>query len=342
MSDLTAPPPFVSIVITGRNDDYGKDFRSRFFRTLEFNHRELRARSITHEVVLVEWAPDRQRPLLADLIPEEIAPFDPAVLTAIAVDARYQEALSLNPHLRYLEFAAKNVGIRRASGAFVLSTNCDTCLGKGVLDVLSKRTLKPRTLYRAVRHDLKRELIGGRLDWEVLEDPSNLDGPAPRPLRAPLMPGGTGDFVLMDAGTFRELRGFDEVYRLATLGIDGAILVKARSHGIAIVDIGGPVYHINHGNSFRLSRDVFAQQKKRIAWLNKRDGRGVLYDNPESWGLRDAPCRMVAPGRWQIDFDWKAVPPLVDLRRILRPIPPPDVPGGIGGVWDNPEGSPPQ
>ena len=59
---------FLSVVLTGRNDDYGGDFRERFFRTLRFNHRELTARGIAHEFVLTEWAPDPARPLLVDLV----------------------------------------------------------------------------------------------------------------------------------------------------------------------------------------------------------------------------------------------------------------------------------
>jgi hypothetical protein len=311
--------PFLSIVITARNDDYGGDFRGRFLQTLRFNHRELSHRGIDHEFVLVEWAPYPDRVLLADVVAEEIPEMDSATLLVVAVDAAYQDALSQNPRLRYLEFAAKNVGIRRAGGRFLLLTNCDTCLGRRVLEVLSARALEPRTLYRAARHDLERGLIARPLDWSALEDPANLDGPAPPPLRPPLMPGGTGDFMLLDAESWRELRGFDEVYRLATLGMDAAFLVKAHDAGIRIADIGGPVYHVNHGNSFRTSRAAFADAKQRIPWLNKRTGRGVVYDNPDTWGLRDAPAREIGPRRWRLDFDWNAVPPLVDLHRLRLP-----------------------
>ena len=105
---------FLSVVLTGRNDDYGGDFRERFFRTLRFNHRELTARGIAHEFVLTEWAPDPARPLLVDLVKETMPDIADAVFTAYIVDPAYQDALTLNPHLKYLEYVAKNVAIRHA------------------------------------------------------------------------------------------------------------------------------------------------------------------------------------------------------------------------------------
>ncbi len=50
-----APRPYLSIVLTGRNDGYGGDFVTRFLATLQVNHRELTARGVSHEIVLVEW-----------------------------------------------------------------------------------------------------------------------------------------------------------------------------------------------------------------------------------------------------------------------------------------------
>ena len=65
--DITAADgvPYVSIVITGRNDGHGGDFVTRFLATLKFNHRELSARGVAHEFVHVEWAPIAGAPLLA-------------------------------------------------------------------------------------------------------------------------------------------------------------------------------------------------------------------------------------------------------------------------------------
>src|SRR6476619_3174791 len=90
------PAPTLSLVLTGRNDDYGADFKARFFRTLRFNHRELVSRGITHEIVFVEWAAPADRPRLVDLVFDAIPELDPHVCRWLVVDPQYQDALSLN------------------------------------------------------------------------------------------------------------------------------------------------------------------------------------------------------------------------------------------------------
>lgn len=311
--------PRLSIVLTGRNDDYGSDFRERFFRTLRFNHRELESRGVRHEYILVEWAPPADRPLLADLAVETL-PEIQSVLTTYVVDPAYQEAVSLNPRLGYMEYVAKNVGIRRANGAFVLATNCDVYFGREIIRAIEQDELKPRTVYRAVRHDLKLGAEHTHLTWDALEDPRNLDS-APRPLKQPLLQGGTGDFLLLDRESFHELGGFNEVYRLARMGVDANFLVKAFSSGLDMVDIGGPIYHVNHRGSYRLSRNAYAGREAEAPWGDRRwRYHGVVYDNSPEWGLARAPVRDLGVGRRRLEFDWDAVPPLVDLKRIVLPV----------------------
>jgi hypothetical protein len=45
----------------------------------------------------------------------------------------------------------------------------------------------------------------------------------------------------------------------------------------------------------------------------------VLYRNRDGWGLADAPAHSLAPGLLRLDFDWAAVPPLVDLTGVWTP-----------------------
>jgi hypothetical protein len=56
------------------------------------------------------------------------------------------------------------------------------------------------------------------------------------------------------------------------------------------------------------------------AWGNRRwHSRHVSYENPDSWGLALAPEETLAPRRVRLAFDWRAVPPLLDLRRVVIP-----------------------
>ena len=195
---------------------------------------------------------------------------------------------------------------------------------KGVLRAFEGRRLKHRVVYRAARNDLQLAMDPTNVDWDMLEARWNLDG-QPRRLKPPLMVGGAGDFLLLDRETFVELRGFNEVYRLARLGIDHNFLVKAFSSGLEIADIGGPVYHVNHVGSYRLSRAAYEGREAEAPW---GDGRwhsdGVIYENSATWGLSRAPVREVGVGRCVLDFSWDAVSPLVDLRGVVLPVDRPD------------------
>jgi hypothetical protein len=44
-----------------------------------------------------------------------------------------------------------------------------------------------------------------------------------------------------------------------------------------------------------------------------------VYENPDAWGLRNAPERQLDERTTWLDFSWDAVPPLVDLRRLVLP-----------------------
>jgi hypothetical protein len=318
--DRSSPPFLISIVLTGRNDGYGGDFLGRLFRTLRFNHQQLAQRGIAHEIVFVEWAPPRDRPRLFDLVFAAVPELDRRVCAWYEVDARYQDELSLNPSLAYLEFIAKNVGVRRARGRFVLTTNCDVFLGRTILDLLERGALKPGIVYRAARHDLDLGESRQSVDWATLEDPAILTRPV-RALKPPFFGGGTGDFMLLDRDSFHRVRGFNEVYRVARFGIDRNFLVKVLSSGLTIADIGGPVYHISHEGSFRDNRHTYAGREQDAHWGKTRwHARGVIYTNPLTWGLASAPTTLVSPSQWRLAFSWDAVPPLVDLERVVLPV----------------------
>jgi hypothetical protein len=314
-----AGEPALSIVLTGRNDDHGVDFRTRFFRTLRFNAEQLTARGIAHEFVFVEWAPPSHRPRLVDLVFDAIPELDRTSCSWYVVDARYHQALTQNLRLEYHEFIAKNVGIRRARGRFVLASNCDVFLGREVLDVIARGGLEPRAVYRAVRYDLNETIGEQGVAWADLEDPQNLAG-RPRTLKPPFMDGATGDFLLLDRESFHQIRGFNEVYRVARFGIDRNFLVKALSNGLSIVDIGGPVYHVNHTGSYHLAAATYAGREHEAPWGNPHwHSRGVSYVNPSAWGLQHAPAQLISPRQWYLDFSWDAVPMLVDLRGVVLP-----------------------
>jgi hypothetical protein len=314
--DGIEPVPTLSVVLTGRNDGYGGDFLARAITAIRFNHTALTDSGVAYELMLVEWAPLPDRPLLSELIEQAVPAVQPH-LTTLLVDAEYQQAFTLNPRLAYLEYLAKNVGIRRTRGRYVLATNADVLLSRPVVAQLAAG-MTERGVFRAPRIDLTLGLEQSGMTWEALENPANHW--RSRELRPPLYSGGTGDFLLADRDTFHTLRGFNEIYRLVRVGVDYNFLVKAFSCGVPIRLMNGSVYHINHAGSFRITRAQYADRAAAAPWGNQRwHSRYVSYENPDAWGLANAPEMTVAPRRVRLAFDWKAVPPMLDLKRLVIP-----------------------
>jgi hypothetical protein len=139
-------------------------------------------------------------------------------------------------------------------------------------------------------------------------------------LRPPLYSGGTGDFLLLDRLSFDQLRGFNEIYRVVRVGIDYNFLVKAHGTGLAIAPLDGCVYHVNHVGSFRLSKHSFRDRPAEAPWGDQRwPSHDVVYENPPSWGLGAAPEEPIGPNRVRLRFGWDAVPPMLDLKRVVLP-----------------------
>ena len=308
--------PYVSIIITGRNDNFGGDFNTRLRRALEFNHEHLAARNIPHEFILVEWRPVPGKPWLAEVLAEEYPDLIPDTLVSYVTELTYHEAYSLNPKLQFQEFIAKNVGIRRCRGEYILTTNTDIYLSRGVLDVLERRALEPQVLYRSIRVDLKDNIDCQRMEWSVLEDERNYD--MVNEIRPPLYTNASGDFLLLDAASYRRLRGFNEVYRPAKVHMDSNFCLKAYSSGLTVTPLDAPVYHVGRG-TLNSQVKMYEARPGDAPWGDRRWRYGVIYENDDNWGLWQAPMRTVKPGLHFLEFTWAAVPPLVSLRRVLLP-----------------------
>lgn len=312
---MTAPS--VSIVVTARYDNYGGDVSERILKPLQFNAARLSEQGVPYEVVLVEWDPIPGRPYLSEVLAARLPDLTQTSIRRIVVAPEYQRALTQNPRAGYMEYLAKNVGIRRATAPFVLASNIDILFGRAVVETLAGGRLATGTIYRSPRYDIKLGVDQVGLSWETLEDSGNQVSRSV--LRPPLYSHGSGDFLLADRDTFHRLRGFNEVYRVARAGIDQNFLAKAHGAGHAIEELKGPVYHINHVGSFRISKAGHGQSSDtpwgKLGW----PARHVTYDNPDGWGLGEAPARQLADGTTFLDFDWKAVPPLVELRRLVLP-----------------------
>lgn len=308
---MSAAFPYLTIVLTGRNDNFGGDFNRRLVRALGYNDRQLTAAGVPYEVVFVEWRPVAGRPLLGDELRRWLPQIDER-LTTIVVDARYHEAFTQNPRLQFHEFIAKNVGIRRASGSYILSTNTDIYLSRDIVSLFAHRALRPMTVYRATRVDLKPSIDTSHLDDEAFLDAGN--HLVVNTMSPPAMTNAAGDFLLLDRLSWHQLRGFNEVYRVSKIYIDANFCFRALASALCIADTGASVYHAGAG-TFLAQRGSYRDTPAAAPWGGPWH-KQVLYENPSNWGLGDAPIVRRDARHFRVEFSDAAVPPLVSLGRI--------------------------
>ena len=103
-----ADPVECSIVVTGRNDNWGGDFTMRLIRALRFNATALLEQGASFEVILVEWNPVIDRPLLSDVVREELEHMLAGELTqCLSAHPMHQFAEDFEVHIRVNEFRAR-------------------------------------------------------------------------------------------------------------------------------------------------------------------------------------------------------------------------------------------
>ena len=281
--DDVASVPYLSIILVGRNDDFGGDFNERLFAAAEFNHANLEEYGISHEYVFVEWNPIPDRPYLAELIGKRL----PWWRRRYVVDPAWHQHFSVNAKLVFMEFFAKNVGIRRAAGRFILVSNTDIWLSREVLRVLAARCLSKEVLYRCLRVDLRREIGYLGMTFSVLEHPESFL--RTNPLMRPYFSNASGDFLLLDRDSWEGTGGFNEVFRESKIHKDSNLCAQAHRLGLPI-EVIGEVYHFDHEHSFNnvAYLDIYGPHHRDAPFGRSDWDWTEEYKNADSWGLIDA------------------------------------------------------
>jgi hypothetical protein len=117
-------PPYISLVVTARNDDHGGNLLGRMQAFVNGWIGHARQYNIPSEMIIVEWNPPQDRPRLAEALhwPDERGPCQVRIIeVAPELHRRFAHAEALPLY----QMVAKNAGIRRARGQFFLVTKID-------------------------------------------------------------------------------------------------------------------------------------------------------------------------------------------------------------------------
>jgi len=147
--------PYLSIVAASRNDDHGGDPLRRTQIFINCLARQATAHRLPVELILVDWNPVPDRPGLAGVLRLPAGTEEWCQARAITVPAALHARVKYADKLAFFQMIAKNAGIRRARGEFVLATNIDIIFSEELFRFLARRQLDQGKMYRTDRHDIQ-------------------------------------------------------------------------------------------------------------------------------------------------------------------------------------------
>ena len=251
--------PYISFVLYSRNDNYGGDLVSKTERSLNFLIAQLTDYAIDAEIIVVEWNPPSDQPLLRGVLRLEQSGC--VKVRFIVVPARYHRRLRLwNQFPGSAGTVAINVGIRRARGQFILIRASDLFYSESLIEFLARRELRKDRVYRLNRVDVSGQVldtpVGDRSAFlsrcadEALQEHFALQGPT-FPTLLLLHTNAGGDFMLASQESWRSVHGFPETDTVIALDSDGLALYALVASGLEQQILPPPlhVFKVGHGTT---------------------------------------------------------------------------------------------
>lgn len=146
--------PYLSFVVAARNDNYGGDFLHRMQGFVNVLLPLLGNFKLESELLVVEWNPPQDRVRLREALDWLRCP-DTVVVRIIEVPTKIHRSRPNSDKMPMFDCFAKNVGIRRARGEFVLVTNPDVLFSQELVAYLAAKRLSKNRFYRMDRYDFR-------------------------------------------------------------------------------------------------------------------------------------------------------------------------------------------
>lgn len=146
--------PYLSIVAASRNDGHGGDLLTRTHLFIDGLADQCRRFGLRAELIIVDWNPPPDRPPLNEALKPAERTDSALPMRIITVPQTLHRRFAHSDKLQFFQMIAKNVGIRRAQGEFVLATNVDDLFSDELMSHLATETLSAGRFYRVDRFDV--------------------------------------------------------------------------------------------------------------------------------------------------------------------------------------------
>ncbi|MFA6400832.1 MAG: hypothetical protein WCX31_04285 [Salinivirgaceae bacterium] len=264
----------ISVIVVGRNDNYGGDFSERLRTTLDWNLSILP----NPELIYVEWNQVPDRPSDCDWISTRY-PNSKCYI----VPKEIHDTITQNPKMPVMEYFGKNVGIRRATNNWVLLLNADIYIDPKDFVNLN---LSKRHIYGT---------YFGNVEWDGKEITREKYKKTIKSISHPTktLTSLVGNFILTHKNNWLLATGYDEYLTNSRLGVDNDGLYQLESFGLKPM-ILGTHYHLDHPESANKGNNPTHGDS------NILENRTFPYKNHSNWGLIDYPLEKIAQSIWKI------------------------------------------
>jgi hypothetical protein len=160
--------PDLTVVTVSRNDDHGCNLLHRMQAFVKVFIAQCKRYRLNAELIFVEWNPPADNPKLREALrwPEDPTPCQ---IRIIEVPSELHQRFRYSERLPLFQMIGKNVGIVRARGRFILSTNIDIIFSDELIEFLIAGELQKGRIYRVDRYDVSENVpIEGSID-EILD-----------------------------------------------------------------------------------------------------------------------------------------------------------------------------
>ena len=268
----------LSIVVVGRNDNYGGDFSLRLKTTFDWNL----SLFPNAELIYVEWNPIKENESDCHWITEAYPN-----AKCFIVPNEIHKTLITTKNFPILEYFAKNVGIRKASGDWIILVNADVLIGPDFIQDKVNSDTVYGTHYNNIQWNNK------PIRKEYLEDKKNILRffPANSKLESVV-----GNLIMTHKKNWLKMTGYDETLSDVRNGVDTNGLKQLLHQSLRTMAIGNH-YHLDHPESVSNGANSTHGDQSRINEITS--GSNIPYKNPDNWGLNDYSFEEIGARIWK-------------------------------------------
>jgi hypothetical protein len=151
--------PYLSVVVATRDDNHGGNPQARLKAVLGVYKKQAEALKFPIEYIIVDWNSPKEKAGIYPQVKSWGLKSKYLKIRVIKVSDSIHRRMD-EAKIPFYQMIAKNVGIRRARGKFVLASNIDIFLHDELIKLISKRSLNENRMYRSDRCDLDYNFLG--------------------------------------------------------------------------------------------------------------------------------------------------------------------------------------